>query len=324
MGPARARFWFLGATLALAGCSQPDPGEPVAQTTAAAPQAAAVPPAVAEARDRSLRAASLPREQVLRLALISSAPAESVARYGPLIDWLALHSGYKAGELVVHDSADLVLGKLCDGSADLLIESAYPVVVSMLGCNAQPVAVAAKGNTYRYSSTIFVRNDSDVKRLEDLGGRDILFEDDRSTSGYLMPRSMLEQAGLVVELSDQASRAGAVRYRFGREELNLVGWVVHGLVAAAAISDQDLADFPEADLRIVAKSDPLPRQAVALSPLLGAAAREPIRAALLAATSAAKGELALAKTAGFVELNDDDRAFLERMKELVSREEKRK
>ena len=100
----------------------------------------------------------------------------------------------EAGDLVVHDSADLVIGKLCDGGADLLLESVYPIVVAVLGCHALPVAVAAKGNSYRYASTIVVRSDSDVRRLEDLGGRDILFEDDRSTSGYLVPRSMLEKA----------------------------------------------------------------------------------------------------------------------------------
>ncbi|HVJ16109.1 MAG TPA: PhnD/SsuA/transferrin family substrate-binding protein [Polyangiaceae bacterium] len=313
------------AALVLLGCSRHEPTNELAPVSAqSASEVIAEPaePGAGEARDRSLRAQSLPREQVLRLALISSQPAEAVARYGRLIDWLAERAGYEAGDLVVHDSADHVIGKLCDGGADLLLESVYPVVVAMLGCHALPVAVAAKGNSYRYSSTVVVRPDSDVQELEDLGGRDILFEDDRSTSGYLVPRSMLEQVGLAVEPSDQSSRAGAVRYRFGREEMNLVGWVVHGLATAAAISDQDLANFAGAELRIIARSEPLPRQTVALSPALGAGARERISAALLAATAGASDALRTADTAGFVELNDDDRAFLERMRAMVPRVEK--
>ena len=324
MTNARARFRFgVFAALVSIGCSQAERRDAsVERASAVLGDKTQNEPAAnvsGEARDRSQRAAALPREDVLRLALISSQPAEAVARYGRLIDWLAQRAGYRAGDLVVHDSADHVIGKLCDGSADLLLESVYPVVVSTLGCHALPVAVAAKGNSYRYASTIVVRSDSDVTELSGLGGRDILFEDDRSTSGYLVPRAMLEDVGLAVEPSDQASRPGAVRYRFGREEMNLVGWVVHGLATAAAISDQDLGEFQGAELKVISQSEALPRQAVALSPVLTAGARERIRAALVQASSEAKAALDAAHTAGFVELSPDDRAFLARMQTMVAR-----
>ncbi len=330
---ASLRWLFVASALAVAGCPRHDSGSGHEAAGAASAASLASKPAPAEPaasaeqfRARSERVAGLPRAEVLRLALISSQPAETVARYGALIDWLAARAGYRAGELVVHDSAELLIGKLCDGSADLLLESVYPIVVSMVGCKARPVAIAAKGNSYHYTSTIIVRKDSDVNELAALGGRDILFEDDRSTSAYLVPRSMLEQAGLLVEPADQAARPNAVRYRFGREEMNSVGWVVHGLVSAAAISDQDLAEFPDAELRVLAKSDPMPRQGVSLSPGLALAAQERIRAALLDATTAedAKAALKVAKTAGFIALTDDDRAFFARMQEMVAKLEKRR
>lgn len=323
----RASVWLgVAGALALGACSRDSASE--ARVSSPAPAASAAPVSTptldaGAARDRAQRAAALPRESVLRLALISAQPAEAVARYGALVDWLAARAGYPAGDLVVHDSSELVIGQLCDGSADLLLESVYPVVVSMLGCRTVPVAVAAKGNSYRYHATIIVRSDSSLTSLTDLGGRDILFEEPSSTSAYLVPRSMLESAGLIVEPYDQASRPGAVRYRFGREKLNLVGWVVHGLAAAAAISDQDLQGFPDAELRVLARSEPLPRQAVALSPRLSEAARERVRVALLeAAEGGGRAALETADTAGFQPLTADDHAFFAEMQRLLARAEK--
>jgi phosphonate transport system substrate-binding protein len=323
----RRRTWFgLGLALTLGACSRPESGargaDPRPAEAPASAAAAPTPAPDASAKDRALRAAGLPRGKVLRLALISSQPAESVARYGPLVDWLATQAGFEAGDLVVHDSADLVIGNLCDGSADLLLESVYPIVLSMLGCRSLPVALAAKGNSYRYSSAIVVHEHAPFESLADLGGHDVLFEDPRSTSAYLVPRSMLEQAGLTVESFEHAARSGAVRYRFGREEMNQVGWVVHGLAAAAAISDQDLAKFPDAELRVLAKSEPIPRQVVAVSPLLAASSRARVERALMAAASAG-GKLALenANTAGFVALTSDDREFLAQMERIVQGED---
>ncbi len=319
----RALAVLLLATFACQPGSRKTDDKGAADRGPAAPPSASVAAPSVQSEDSAAElrdARKFQRAEVLKLALISSTPAETVARYGAFIDWLARESGFSAGDLLVHDSPELMIGDLCNGTADLLLESMYPVAGAMVGCSARPLAVAAKGNAYRYTATIVVRKDSNVKVLADLGGRDILFEDDRSTSAYLVPRLLLEEAGLSVEPADQAARPEAVRYRFCRDEMNAVGWVVHGLSTAAAISDQDLADFPDAELRVLGKSAPLPRQMIAAAPSLPQNKLERVREALLRASSNpdAGKSLKRAKTAGFAPLTAEDLALLNSLRKFVA------
>jgi hypothetical protein len=50
-----------------------------------------------------------------------------------------------------------------------------------------------------------------LRSLADLRGRSIGFEDDRSTSGYVIPRVLLENAGVELQPAASAPRPGAAR-----------------------------------------------------------------------------------------------------------------
>jgi phosphonate transport system substrate-binding protein len=236
-------------------------------------------------------------------------------RYTPLANYVAKATGYEGGKVVIHDSADLVIGKLCDGSLDLVLESVYSVAQAVRSCGAVPLVVAAKGNTYRYHSVVFVRSDSPVKTLSELGGKDILFEDPTSTSGYIVPRMMIEDAGVALLGASEAPRPTAVRYRFGREELNLVGWVVHGLVAAASTADLDLEGFEDADVRVIGRSAPLPRQLIVMGPHVAKERGAKIVSTLvgMGADVATKDILTKADTAGFALLEAHDQELITRL-----------
>ena len=254
----------------------------------------------------------VPRADRLVLGFVGSQPAKAIERYSALAAWLARSAGYREGVVDAHSDTDVILGRLCDGTLDVMFESPFSASLARQSCGAAPVVVAAKDGVLRYRSVIIVRHDAALRSLADLRGRSIGFEDDRSTSGYVIPRLLLENAGVELQPAASAPRPGAARYTFLREELNLVGAVVHGHMDAAALSDRDLQMLSTSEVRILARSEPVPRQVAVLAPTLAAEARQRIERALLLAPHApdARSALERAGTREFAPLEPGDEVAL--------------
>ncbi len=119
-----------------------------------------------------------------------------------------------------------------------------------------------------YHSVIVVHKDSPVQSLADLAGRRVSFEDAGSTSGYLLPRAALEDAGLaLIEIANpnRPVPAGRVGYRFSGSESKVAAAVADGTADAGAYSNLDWDDEestpPEvkARLRILHETKPVIR-----------------------------------------------------------------
>src|SRR5688500_4799924 len=66
---------------------------------------------------------------------------------------------------------------------------------------------------------IFTRTDGETKRLEDLKGKIIAFEDPESTSGYFLPKLFLTRKGFTLSRTAQidasvSSRGNRLRVRY--------------------------------------------------------------------------------------------------------------
>jgi len=113
--------------------------------------------------------------------------------------------------------------------------------------------------------------------VSDLKGKMIAFEDPHSTSGYLLPKAALLQAGLqLTEYSDPTASVPADRvgYVFTRADDNTVFWVLRDRVTAGATSNLDLTEHAkdrESELRVIDRTAPVPRQMVAHRPSMDSA-----------------------------------------------------
>jgi phosphonate transport system substrate-binding protein len=90
-----------------------------------------------------------------------------------------------------------VVEALRNKTADMAFVHPAGYVFSSREAKAQIVAVDVWHGKTSYTSRIFVRKDSNFKRLEDLRGKNIAFVDPGSTSGYVYPMVMLIKKGLV-------------------------------------------------------------------------------------------------------------------------------
>ena len=141
------------------------------------------------------------------------------------------------------------------------------------------VPVQADGQIPTYQCVIVTRIDSGIHDLEALRGTTIGLVDEHSTSGYLVPRAMLREAGI-----DPDAEIGVRLYGRHRAvvEAVLAGEVIAGATHASQLQPPTLDQGAEyARLRIVASSRPIPRGPLVVRADLSARTRQELVEALL-------------------------------------------
>ncbi len=119
-----------------------------------------------------------------------------------------------------------------------------------------------------YWTMFVVQRDSSYQTLADLDGKKWAYPDAGSTSGYLLPRIALEDAGLQLsQLPDPRNPVprGTLGYSFAQGEVNVIAWVNRGLADAGALSNLDWTEADPAiaplknDLHVIHKTRPVIR-----------------------------------------------------------------
>ena len=197
--------------------------------------------------------------KTLTLGVVFQDPRQPLEEhFRPLVDYAARKlspSGETKGMVVVAPSAGQMTKLLEEKRVDFYMESPYATyLINRLGA-ARLLLRRWKGGMAEYRSVIFARKESGIKRLEDLRGKIIAFEDPGSTSGYFLPKLFLLNKGFsVAEKATLGSKVAAneIGYMFGNTANDVVHLVLEGKVAAGAFSNDDFAGLEEKNKSLVA------------------------------------------------------------------------
>lgn len=127
----------------------------------------------------------------------------------------------------------------------------------------------------KYHAMIITRPESPIYDLKDLKGRSFAFGSRMSTQGHLIPRKMLEDAGIT--LNDLSY------YLYRGSHVNAVRAVLRGECDAGGIQDTLAKRLAaEGKIRIIKVSKPYPSSLIAYNSDVDSATVEAVRAALLA------------------------------------------
>ena len=217
-----------------------------------------------------------------------------------------LSSGPEIEARIVMASTPFEMAKLIEQrKVDFYMESAYPTyVINVVHGAGRLLLRRWKSGLADYYSVIFTRNGGGVKRLDDLKGKTIVFEDPGSTSGYLMPKLFLQRQGLkLIETGRYSPDAVStdVGYVFARSQERLVDTVLSGQAAAGAFSNDDFSALDEkkkTGITPLAQTDRLPRHLVSVRGDLAPALVQRLEKILLAMDDAAEGRKILQRTDG--------------------------
>jgi phosphonate transport system substrate-binding protein len=184
--------------------------------------------------------ADLPK--VLRVSAIpDEAPTELIRKFMPLGDYLGKALGMEVKFLPVTDYPATVEG-LAGGHLDLVWYGGFTFVQARRRTgNALPLV--QREEDARFHSKFITAAGSGVKSLADLKGRTFAFGSVSSTSGHLMPRHFLLQAGIDPDRD-------LSRYSFSGAHDATAKWVESGKVEAGALNEsvwQRLVDEKKVD-----------------------------------------------------------------------------
>ncbi|MFP2927867.1 PhnD/SsuA/transferrin family substrate-binding protein [Pyxidicoccus sp. 3LG] len=196
---------LLGLFLWLPGCT----GREDAHVPRTAVQAAAPVP---ETRPLERRLPGPP----IRIAMSAAFVSESgIGVYAKLADWLSGQLGRQV-EFVSGFSYGTIDEMIDDGAVDVAFICGYPYVLKrdrpepVVDVLAAPVMRAPRyGNQPLYFSDLIVREDSGFRRFEDLKGATLVYNEEKSNSGYNMPRSFLIEHGLTEGFFGKVIRSGS-------------------------------------------------------------------------------------------------------------------
>ncbi|HSF56886.1 MAG TPA: phosphate/phosphite/phosphonate ABC transporter substrate-binding protein [Candidatus Binatia bacterium] len=207
------------------------------------------------------------------------------------------------GKIIVAPTPPQLAALLAEKKVDFYMESPYPTYVINDVHDAGTLLLRRwKGGMAEYRTLIFTKRNSATKRLEDLRGRIIAFEDPGSTSGYFLPKFFLSRRGFkLAEKGGVESHVspGEIGYIFAHSQGALIDLVLSDRVAAGAFSDDDYTTLDEekkSNIGILAETERLPRHLLSIRKDLAPGLAKRLEEILLSMHEDPEGRRMLEKT----------------------------
>lgn len=132
----------------------------------------------------------------LRISAIpDEAPTELQRKFKPLGEYLSLETGMKVEFIPVTDYA-AVVEALATKKIDMAWLGGFTFIQAKIRTNGTAIPIIQRLEDENFMSRFIVPIDSPIKSLKDLKGKTFAFGSPSSTSGHLMPRFFLMQAGI--------------------------------------------------------------------------------------------------------------------------------
>jgi phosphonate transport system substrate-binding protein len=167
-------------------------------------------------------------QTVFRVTTIpEEAATEQVRKFTPIANYLEQRLGMKVEFTPVNDYPAAVEA-LVNKKVDLVWFGGFTHVQANLRSGGKIVPLAQREEDTRFQSVFIAKTNSGIKALADMKGKQVSFGSQSSTSGHLMPRSFLLQAGLTPEKDFR-------RVAYSGAHDATIASVVSGKVDAAAL-----------------------------------------------------------------------------------------
>lgn len=232
-------------------------------------------------------------------------PKDDVRQLASLGKWLEKQTGLSYGVFIPSGDENVVDG-LCANKADFAVVGTVSYLQAHEQCGVQILVRGRNADgkdTYR--AAIIVAADSTLQTLTDLRGHTFAFGAINSTQGHLIPRLMLQEAGLVLE--------DFRTYTYSGSHAGTANAVTSHRVDAGALQDTLALELAQRGLvRILALSEPYPSSGIVVAPDVPEPIIESVQNALLQLDPAGADTTELYEwwrtemPLGFVRASDDD------------------
>ncbi len=276
---------------------------------------------------------AVPAKTTLVIGKVSNNPRKHYGYLKPMVDYAVTQMkdlGIRDGAvLMARDNAQMV-ELLKQGKVDWVTETAFSALLFEHHHAAEILLRKWKKDASQYYTIFFARKDRAINSISDLKGKVIALEDPGSTTAFFEPLVCLFENNLAVQKLDSFKERPSpdkVGYVLSRQEINSSVWVYKELVDAAAFNNQDwnksdhLYKNMRGDLKVIYRSDPIPRAFELVRTDLDPRIKERLKAVLLKAHLDKNAQQALRRyqsTRQFDELNAASISTLKVMRRELS------
>ncbi|MEO7404959.1 MAG: putative selenate ABC transporter substrate-binding protein [Burkholderiales bacterium] len=135
-------------------------------------------------------------QQTFKVTTIpEEAATEQTRKFGPIAIYLERELGRKVEFTPVTDYPAAVEA-LVNKQVDLVWFGGFTHVQAQIRSGGKVIPIAQREEDSQFRSVFIAKTDSGIKTLADLKGKQVSFGSQSSTSGHLMPRNFLLEAGL--------------------------------------------------------------------------------------------------------------------------------
>ncbi|MFZ5798019.1 MAG: phosphate/phosphite/phosphonate ABC transporter substrate-binding protein [Desulfobulbaceae bacterium] len=262
-------------------------------------------------REGSIATPTAEQESIFHFGVIPrDNPRIAYEKYQPLLDYLATETGLRL-ELLLNNTYEQTVSGLGSGETDfaLLGPLTYLDAFNRFGTPPIVKSKTAEGEPFYYS-VIVTAPDKPFQKVAELHGKKMAFASVWSTSGNLIPRSMLAWSGIHLDKLE--------RYTNYSYHETVVKKVLSGEYDAGGIRQSVAQRYLPFGLRIIAASDPIPTGPIVVSPHTPYAVVKKVQDALLAMESDEKGNEVLRQLdpdmqGGFIPASDADYRGIRKM-----------
>ncbi len=171
-------------------------------------------------------------QSAIVLGDIGDDPRSKIQKVQPLVNYVAERlksEGITTGQVVVTENIYQMAELFKQGRVDIFVDSPFPAVAVSRLAGTRFLLRRWKKGIGEYHTVIFVRKDSGIDRLDELQGNLISFEDPHSSSGYFLPKVLLQQQGFKLSLKSSPSQQTApneIGYVFSDGDETTMVWVL--------------------------------------------------------------------------------------------------
>jgi len=200
------------------------------------------------------------------------APANIYKMFTPLMEYLKRATG-KHFELRVGPDFGSAVDDLVSGTAQLSFMNSFAYINAQKKSGARLLVTMLRKGKPIHRSAIITRENSGINEPSDLAGHSFAFVDRHSVSGYLIPLSLLEEAGI---------RLDSLRdYSFLGSHEEIVTSVNKGDFDAGGVMESVAENFMGSGIKVIKYSQEIPEFSICGGPSLHAADEEKVLKALL-------------------------------------------
>jgi len=252
----------------------------------------------------------------------SKDPGGEVKKFLPFARYLAAQlksEGIDEGKITIARSIREMAEFMKKGKVDIFVDSPFPTIAVSRLAGSKLLARRWKKGVAEYRSVIFARKDGNIKKLSDLNGKIIAFEEPYSSSGYFFPKTVLRQKEFKLSQKynpQESVSPEEIGYVFSYDDESTMVWVLKGKVQAGSMDDQNYKKLGRRDLDkllILYKSRLLPRHVVSCRSDLSWKLASKIKEILFEMDKSEEGRNILKrfeKTAKFDELPKESEEFI--------------